>query len=151
MVCSGLQNCFPVRSTASGSLLYLVIGPRMWVNTFYFCRSSDLGGSWKPSKNTWNLHAMKVAPRWPYEASKMSQDGIWTPSCLQNDIQNALKNVQKSYLAENVIFETALTRNQCFWHPGPTQNDIKSYKKRTLKADPLKFVQFAVLEAVRQK
>ena len=136
MVCSGLQVCFPVRSTASGSLLYLVIGPRRCVNTFHFCRSSDLGGSWKPSKNTWNLHATKVAPRWPYKASEMSQDGIWIPFWLQNDLQNRQKNCQKSYLAENVIFETPLTRNRCFWHPGPTQNDTKNYSKNHFKRRP---------------
>ena len=63
----------------------------------------------------------------------------------------AHKMVKKSYLADNVNFDTTLTRDLCFWHPGPTQNDMENYKKNIFEADPLKLVQFGVLEALPQK
>ena len=77
--------CSAVCCLLSGSLYYLLIGPRRDVNTLNFWGARDFGRFWKPSKNTWNLHATKVAPRWPYKASKMRQSGIWGPFCVPND------------------------------------------------------------------
>ena len=42
-------------------------------------------GSTAFTGNMGNPYARKVAPRWPYKASKMSQDGIWGPCKVQND------------------------------------------------------------------
>ena len=80
--------CSAVSSLLSGSLYYLLIGPRRCVNTLNFCPTRDFDRSRKPSKKHRKSACHKGSPRTLKQRPRGSQNGAqMVPKPPKNEIR----------------------------------------------------------------
>ena len=125
--------CSAVCCLLSGSLYYLLLGPRRCVNPPNFWRTRDFDRSWKPSKKHMKSTCRKGSPWTLKQRPRGSQNGVYmVPKPPKNEIwiltRNATSKKTSKYQIRTLFAMFAA-------YPGPPKNRLFNHFLET-KTNP---------------